>query len=390
MHRFISLLLTLSVICSMFYPTYVNAEDNNKSIAQSAPSAILMEKNSGMTLFEKEADKELPPASMTKIMTLLLIMEELDKGTLSLDETIRVSEYAASMGGSQIFLEEGEEMSVDDLLKGVAVASGNDASVALAERIAGSEKEFVKMMNDKVKELGLKNTHFENPTGLPADNHYSTANDMAVMARELLLHEDITNYTSIYDDYLRKGKENEFWLVNTNKLIKSYPGMDGLKTGFTKKAKYCLTATAKKDDLHMIAVVMGAEKPIERNAAITSLLDYGFGQYEGERLHSKDDILHQITNPRGTPHTLPLKPEKDVVVLKRKNEPKGNYTTSVTMNEAVELPIKKGDHLGWLTVSNGKEEISKVRLEAAEPMNKANLLELWERSFRNLAGFEKF
>ncbi|WP_101844148.1 D-alanyl-D-alanine carboxypeptidase family protein [Halobacillus sp. Marseille-P3879] len=390
MYRYTSLLLTLSIIASMLSPTYVKAEDNNNSIAHTAPSAVLMEKNSGMTLFDKEADKKLPPASMTKVMTMLLIMEELQKGTLSLDETVRISEHAASMGGSQIFLEAGEEMSVQDLLKGVAVASGNDASVALAERISGSEEEFVKMMNKKAKEIGLKNTHFENPTGLPADNHYSTARDMAVMARELLLHEDITDYTTIYEDYLRKGEKNEFWLVNTNKLIKSYPGMDGLKTGFTKKAKYCLTATAKKGDLHMIAVVMGAEKPKERNEAVTSLLDFGFGQYEGQLLHSQDEIIEKMTNPRGTPSTLPLKPEKDVVVLKRKNEPKVNYTTEVTMNEAAELPVKKGDHLGWLTVSNGKEEVSKVRLEAAETMNKANLIDLWERSFRNLSGFEKF
>ncbi|MCP3025792.1 D-alanyl-D-alanine carboxypeptidase family protein [Halobacillus sp. A5] len=390
MHRFICLLLTLSISASLFYPTYTKAEDHNNSIADSAPSAILMEKNSGMTLFKKEADKKLPPASMTKVMTLLLIMEELKKGSLTLDETVRVSEHAASMGGSQIFLEAGEEMSVDDLLKGVAVASGNDASVALAERISGSEEEFVKLMNNKAKQLGLKNTHFENPTGLPADNHYSTAHDMAVMARELLLHEDITKYTTIYEDYLRKGKDNEFWLVNTNKLIKSYPGMDGLKTGFTEKAKYCLTATAKKGDLHMIAVVMGAEKPKERNEAVTSLLDFGFGQYEGQLLHSKDDVIDDMSNPRGTPHVLPLKPEKDVVVLKRKNEPKAKYTTAVTLNDAVDLPIRKGDHLGWLTVNNGKEEVSKVRLEASEPMEKASLLELWERSFRNLAGFEKF
>ncbi|MCP3032658.1 D-alanyl-D-alanine carboxypeptidase [Halobacillus sp. A1] len=390
MHRFICLLFTLIIMFTTLQPNQIQAEDKNDSIAKNAQSAILMEKNSGMTLYDKNADKELPPASMTKIMTLLLIMEELDKENLKLDEKIRISEHAASMGGSQIFLEAGEEMTVEDLLKGVAVASGNDASVALAERIAGSEEEFVKQMNQKAKDLGLKNTKFQNPTGLPADDHYSTAHDMAVMARELLIHEEITDYTSIYDDYLRKGEKNEFWLVNTNKLIKSYPGMDGLKTGFTEKAKYCLTASAKKDDLHMIAVVMGAEKPKERNEAITSLLDYGFGQYEGIKLHGKEEVLHEMTNPRGTPNTLALVPEKDVVVLKKKNEAKSNYQTSITLNEKVELPIKKGDHMGWVTVNNGKEEVSKVRLEASEPVNKANILELWKRSFRNLAGFEKF
>ncbi|MFC7060519.1 D-alanyl-D-alanine carboxypeptidase family protein [Halobacillus seohaensis] len=390
MRRFVSMLLAISVITMLFHPAHTQAEDKKDSIAPTAPSAILMEKNSGMTLYDKEADKELPPASMTKIMTLLLIMEELEKENISLEEKVRISEHAASMGGSQIFLEAGEEMTVEDLLKGIAVASGNDASVAMAERIAGSEDEFVKMMNDKVKDLGLKHTHFENPNGLPHDNHYSTARDMAVMARELLMHEAITDYTSIYDDYLRKGEKNEFWLVNTNKLIKNYPGMDGLKTGFTNKAKYCLTASAKKGDLHMIAVVMGAEKPKERNEAVTNLLDFGFGQYEGVKLYSKDEILHSMENSRGMPKDLPLVPEKDVMILKKKNEEKAKYKTSVTLNESVDLPIKKGEHLGWVTISNGKEEISKVRLEASEPVNKANLLELWQRSFRNLTGFEKF
>ncbi|WP_173916243.1 D-alanyl-D-alanine carboxypeptidase family protein [Halobacillus sp. Marseille-Q1614] len=390
MHRLFSLLLTMSIIFTLIPSSFVHAQDKERSLASAASSAILMEKNSGMTLFDKNANKELPPASMTKIMTMLIIMEELEKGRLKLDEMVRVSEHAASMGGSQIFLEAGEEMSVEDLLKGIAVASGNDASVAMAERIAGSEEEFVDRMNKKVKDLGLKNTHFENPTGLPADGHYSTAHDMAVMARELLLHDSITKYTSIYEDYLRKGTEDEFWLVNTNKLIKTYPGMDGLKTGFTQKAKYCLTASAKKDDLHMIAVVMGAEKPKERNEAIASLLDYGFSQYEGVKLHSKDDVLQERKDIRGTPLNLKLVPEKDVVVLKKKNEEKTKYDTKLTITKEADLPIEKGDHLGWLTVSKGNEEVTRVRLEAQEPVKQAKFIELWERTFRNLTGIEKF
>jgi D-alanyl-D-alanine carboxypeptidase (penicillin-binding protein 5/6) len=238
MRKFIGLMLVLSVTFTLFQPFQsLAAEKNSTELVRSAKSAILMEKNSGMTLYDKDSNKKLPPASMTKVMTLLLIMEELEKGNLKLDEMIRVSEHAASMGGSQIFLEAGEEMAVKDLLKGIAVASGNDASVAMAERIAGTEKAFVDQMNKKAKDLGLKNTHFKNPTGLPAEDHYSTAHDMAVMARELLLHDAVTKYTKIYDDYLRKGQDNEFWLVNTNKLIKTYPGMDGLKTGYTSEAK---------------------------------------------------------------------------------------------------------------------------------------------------------
>src|SRR5690625_4127314 len=221
-------------------------------------------------------------------MTLLLIMEAIENEELSLDETIRISENAASMGGSQIFLGAGEEMTVHDLLKGIAIASGNDASVALAERISGSEEAFVQEMNDKVTELGLENTHFQNASGLPADNHYSTSYDMAMIAKELLKYETITDYTSIYDDYLRKGEENEFWLVNTNKLVKFYPGVDGLKTGYTNEAKYCLTATAMKDDMRVIAVVMGADTIKERNASVSSLLDYAYNHFETQKLRSEE------------------------------------------------------------------------------------------------------
>src|SRR5690625_4331686 len=199
------------------------SNENSINLAEDAKSAILIERDTGKKLFDKNAHEKLPPASMTKVMTLLLIMEALDKGDLKKDEMIRISERASSMGGSQIFLEAGEEMSVNDLLKGIAVASGNDASVALAERIAGSEEAYVEKMNTKMKELKLKNTHFQNTTGLPAEDHYSTSHDMAIIAKELLKYESITEYTSLYEDYLRKGEENEFWLVNTNKLVKFYP-----------------------------------------------------------------------------------------------------------------------------------------------------------------------
>ena len=391
MKKLMGLCLTFCLVFSLFPMSMTVAEEReNSEIVNSAKSAILMEKNSGMTLYDKDSNKKLPPASMTKVMTLLLIMEEIDKGGIKLDEIVRISEHAASMGGSQIFLEAGEEMTVEDLLKGVAVASGNDASVALAERISGSEKDFVAQMNQKAKDLGLKNTHFKNPTGLPAEGHYSTAHDMAVMARELLLHDEVTKYTKIYDDYLRKGQENEFWLVNTNKLIKNYPGMDGLKTGYTSEAKYCLTASAQRDDMHMIAVVMGAENPKMRNADVTSLLDYGFGQYEGVKLYSKDDILKSMKMTRGNPLHLDLSPEKDVVVLKKKNDKKSEYTTEVKVAQKSGLPLEKGTHMGWVIVKNGKEEVAKVRLETNKEVEKAGFPVLWQRSWKNLTSFQRF
>ncbi|KHE67144.1 D-alanyl-D-alanine carboxypeptidase family protein [Halobacillus sp. BBL2006] len=391
MRKIIGLMLVLSVTFTLFQPMQsLAAEKNSTELVRSAKSAILMEKNSGMTLYDKDANKKLPPASMTKVMTLLLIMEELDKGNLKLDEMIRISEHAASMGGSQIFLEAGEEMAVKDLLKGIAVASGNDASVAMAERIAGTEKAFVEQMNEKAKDLGLKNTHFENPTGLPAEDHYSTAHDMAVMARELLLHDAVTEYTKIYDDYLRKGQDNEFWLVNTNKLIKTYPGMDGLKTGYTSEAKYCLTASAKRNDMHMIAVVMGAETPKDRNADVTSLLDYGFGQYEGVKLYSKEDTLKTIRVTRGTPGDVHLSPEKDVVILKKKSQKKDQYDTELKIAKGTDLPMDKGTHMGWVIVKNKDGEVARVRLETSDKVDKAGFFQLWQRSWKNLTSHQKF
>ncbi|MBN9653145.1 D-alanyl-D-alanine carboxypeptidase [Halobacillus sp. GSS1] len=391
MKKMMGVCLALCLVVSLLPLNMTFAEERESTeVINSAKSAILMEKNSGVTLYDKDSNKKLPPASMTKVMTLLLIMEELDKGGIKLDEKVRISEHAASMGGSQIFLEAGEEMTVEDLLKGIAVASGNDASVAMAERIAGSEKEFVAQMNEKAKDLGLKNTQFQNPTGLPAEGHFSTAHDMAVMARELLLHDEVTKYTRIYEDYLRKGQDNEFWLVNTNKLIKNYPGMDGLKTGYTSEAKYCLTASAKRNDMHMIAVVMGAENPKMRNSDVTSLLDYGFSQYEGVKLYSKDDTMKTMKMTRGNPLELKLSPEKDVVVLKKKNDKKSEYETELKIAKKSNLPLEKGAHMGWVIVKNGDQEVAKVRLETSENVEKAGFPALWQRSWKNLTSFQRF
>ncbi|WP_181350002.1 D-alanyl-D-alanine carboxypeptidase family protein [Thalassobacillus sp. CUG 92003] len=384
-------LLTV-VVGSMATIGSVSAKENAEEIqlTESAESAILIEKNSGQILYQKEADKKLPPASMTKVMTLLLIMEALDEEKIKLDEIVRVSEHAASMGGSQIFLEAGEEMSVKNLLKGVAVASGNDASVALAERIAGNEEQFVEMMNNKVAELGLENTHFVNPTGLPADNHYSTSHDMAIMAQELLKHEEITEYTKIYDDYLRKGQKNEFWLVNTNKLMKSYPGMDGLKTGFTSEAKYCLTATAKRDGMRLITVVMGAKTPKERNADVASMLDYAFQQYDTQILHKQDKPLSVKRMDRGKPVTLNVVPKSDVTVLKRKGSKDDTYELQLKLDHTDELPVSEGDKQGNLMVMKNGKKLSEMEVVAGNTVNQADFWTLWQRSWKYMTTFENF
>ncbi|MEF3328042.1 D-alanyl-D-alanine carboxypeptidase family protein [Oceanobacillus oncorhynchi] len=368
------------------YSTVLANEENKEEtkLAEDALSSVLIEQNTGTVLFDKDAHEQLPPASMTKIMTLLLIMEALEKEEISKEDIVVVSEYAASMGGSQVFLEAGEEMSVDDLIKGIAIASGNDASVAMAEKIAGTEEEFVRAMNKKAEELALENTHFANTTGLPAADHYSSAYDMAVMTRELLHFEDITNYTSIYEDYLRQGKENEFWLVNTNKLIRSYPGADGMKTGYTNEAKYCLTATAKRDDMRVIAVVMGAETPKERNKMISGLMDYGFQSYKTEQLFAKEETVMELNKIKADPHHFDIVTEQSVHTLQKKGQEEAAVTTEVSIQDNWEFPVKKGTVVGELTVKENDEPVYATPLIVNEDISEASVLELAKRTMQKM------
>jgi serine-type D-Ala-D-Ala carboxypeptidase (penicillin-binding protein 5/6) len=367
-------------LTTIVLPVHAEEETNEIDLAENSKSAILMEKDTGEILYEKKANDRLPPASMTKIMTLILVMEALESEKIKLDEKVRVSEYAASMGGSQIFLEAGEEMTVNDLLKGVAVASGNDASVALAERIAGSEKAFVKQMNEKVKNLGLENTHFVNTTGLPAEDHYSTAHDMAVMAKELLKHEQITKYTSIYDDYLRKGTEDEFWLVNTNKLVKFYNGVDGLKTGYTSEAKYCLTATAKRDNMRVIAVVMGADTTKKRNADISQMLDYAFAQYSTEPIYKRFQPIDHLKMIRAQKEKIPVVTSDKVSILLKNGEKIEDMKKILSYDSNLELPLKKGQRVGVLKLKVNGEIMSETPLIVNEDVDKASLWKLMKRS----------
>lgn len=379
---YVALIISISFLSSHSIQAKENKED--LTLAEDASSAILIERDSGEIMYEKNAHEQLPPASMTKMMTLLLIMEALDEERIALDETVRISEHAASMGGSQVFLEEGEEMTVNDLLKGVAIASGNDASVALAERIAGSEAAFVTMMNEKAKALGLENTHFENPTGLPAEGHFSTAYDMAVIGRALLKYQQITDYTSVYEDYLRKGTEDEFWLVNTNKLVKFYDGVDGLKTGYTNEAKYCLTATAKKDDMRVIAVVMGAESPKDRNNAVSQMLDYAFAQYETVRVFQKGQAVTQTSMIKANKDRVNLITEDAVSVLLKKGANKSDIKTTVTVNPNMELPLKSGTQVGMLQVKYQEDVKIEMPLLLEESIEQASVWKLFKYSMRGM------
>lgn len=349
---------------------------NSINLAQNAKSAIMIEASSGKILFEKNSHEKLPPASMTKMMSMLLVAEAIENKVISWDQEITVSENASSMGGSQILLETGEKMSVDDLFKGVAVMSGNDAVVALAEAVAGTEDEFVKMMNQRAKELGLQDSVFKNPHGLDAVNHYSSAYDMSLIARELVKHDKVLKYTSIYEDYLRKGTDKELWLVNTNKLTRFYPGVDGLKTGYTKEAGYCLTSTAKKDGMRIITVLMGEPDSNTRNSETSTMLDYAFAQYKVEELLTKDSTVAKAEIEKGKNKYAKITPKENVSILTKKTEKLGKITYNLNLKK-VEAPVKKGEKLGQLEVKRNGKVIQKVDVTVKKNIKKANIWELY-------------
>ncbi|MFD1707085.1 D-alanyl-D-alanine carboxypeptidase family protein [Siminovitchia sediminis] len=357
------------------------AEEKEKELADDSKSAILIERDTGTILYDKNSHEKLPPASMTKVMTMLLIMEALDSGQISMDEKVRTSEYAASMGGSQIFLEPGEEMTVEEMLLGIAIASANDASVAMAEKIAGTEEAFVARMNERAKELGLKNTKFQNPTGLSAKDHYSTAHDMAIMAKELLKYEGITDFTKQYESYLREDSDKKFWLVNTNKLVRFYPGVDGLKTGFTSEAKYCLTATAKKDGMRVIAVVFGAPTSKSRNAQITKMLDYAFSQYSSHSLYKKGENLGKVKVSKGHVKEIHAQTSEPISILTKKGEKITDYSTEVKLNKNIKAPVKKGDTVGKIIIQKDGKQLAESELIAGKNVKKASWWQLYKRSF---------
>lgn len=367
--------LTVTLLC-LIHMVPVKADGVN--LAESAKSAILIEASTGHIIYERNSHEKLAPASMTKMMSMLLVMESVEKGIIKLEEEVTVSENASKMGGSQILLETGERMTVDHLLKGVAVASGNDAVVALAERIAGTEENFVQMMNQRAKELGLKDTHFKNPHGLDTANHYSSAYDMAMIAKELVKHPKVLEYSSIYEDYLRKGTDKEIWLVNTNKLVRFYQGVDGLKTGYTKEAGYCLTSTATRNGMRLITVVMGEPDSKTRNAETTEMLDFGFSQYEVEQLLSKNSNLGNIEIEKGKEKYGTLVPTKEATLLHKKTEKKKTATYDVELNK-VKAPVKNGDVVGKLKVKVDNKVTQTIDITVKENVEKANLWELYLR-----------
>lgn len=360
----------------------VKAEET-EDLAPNAKSAIMIEASTGEILFQKNKDEKLAPASMTKMMSMLLIMEEIENGNLKWNEMITTSEKASSMGGSQIFLKVGEKMTVEDLLKGVAIASGNDAVVALAERVSGSEEQFVKRMNIRAQDLGLKNTNFINATGLTADNHYSSAYDMSLIAKELVKHEKILEFTSTYEDYLRKDTKSPFWLVNTNRLVRFKEGVDGLKTGFTDEAGYCLTATMKKDNMRLITVVMKEENTSKRSADTTKMLDYGFNIYMVQTILDEKTTIEKKKVELGKTLTTEIVPKENITILNKKSDDQKNITYKTNINKII-APVKKGDKVGTIDIIEDNNIISTIDATVKEDISKANILTIYLRNLKEI------
>ena len=344
----------------------------------SAPSAVLMEKETGTVLYEKDAHAKLEPASVTKVMTLLLTMEAIDAGQLGYDTVITASAHACSMGGSQIWLEENEQMTVDDMLKAVCVVSANDCAVALAEAVAGSEEAFVEKMNQRAAELGMNDTTFKNATGLPAEGHVTSAWDIALMSRELILnHPDIRNYTTIWMDSLRDGKSE---LVNTNKLIRFYEGATGLKTGSTDSALYCLSGTAERDGMELISVIMKAPTSAQRFDDAKALLSYGFSTYALETIVPQE-ALPPIPVELGTQATVqPVLGEGTALLLEKAKA--GQLSQSVELAESVAAPVARGDTLGTLTVTAGEETVAQIPIVAGEDVARVTFSQMFTRLLR--------
>ena len=332
----------------------------------------------------KDSHQKLPPASVTKVMTMLLIVEALENNKIKLDDSVQVSDNASSMGGSQIFLEAGEVQNVDTLLKGIAVASANDACVAMAEYIGGSVEGFVDMMNKRAKELGMKDTNFVNTNGLPVDNHYTTAYDIALMSRELLKHDMITKYLTTWMDNVVVGKKKStVGLANTNKLIKHYSGATGVKTGFTNEAKYCLSASAKRDNTHLVSVTLGAETTQERFKDATNLLNYGFANYETVNLIKKDSKVTDIKLDKADEEKVDIVCKDDLNLLIKKGENK-DFTKKININKDIKLPIKKGDNIGKLEVYQKDKLVGSVELISTKDINKAGYFKMLERIINNI------
>ena len=373
--------ILLIFIAFIFLISNVHAEN----ITKYSQSAVLMEKSTGKILYELDSTKENPPASMTKIMSMILIMDQIKMGKLAFNDKVVISENASSMGGSQVYLNTNETYKVEELLKSVAIASANDAVVALAEKTYGSVEKFVEKMNLKCKEIGCKNTNFVNPHGLDAEGHYSSSYDMALMARYLITnHEDVLKFTSIYEDYLHRPDGSQTWLVNTNKLVRFYDNVDGLKTGFTEGAGYCLTATAKRGEMRLISVVMGVDTIDNRTSDTVKLLNYGFNTYKLETIYKKGKVIDKVKVEKGKKDFVEIVLMNDATELLSNEENKKNYMINIELKKLV-APIKKGKVVGEAEIIDNEGNIIDIeQITVKEDVEKANYLDYFKRNIKEL------
>lgn len=382
MKRFTSFLLALTIIVGQISIVFADTKEAKLDI--SSKSAVLMDASTGKVLYEKNSHEKLPPASVTKVMTMLLICEALESGKIKEDDDVQISEVASSMGGSQIFLEPGEIQKVDTLLKSIAVASANDACVAMAEYVGGSVEEFVVLMNKRAKELGMNDTNFVNTNGLPVDNHYTSAYDIALMSKELLKHKKISKYLTTWMDEVVVGKKQaKIGISNTNKLVKHYQGATGVKTGFTQQAKYCLSASALRNNTHLIAVTLCAETSPIRFKDATNLLNYGFANYESVKICGANDKVATVKFEKGEKENVDLVAKDDLSVLIKKGDKK-DFTKKVQIKEDLKLPIKKNTELGVVKVYRGDELVGESKIINTEDINKASYLQMLRRIVDNL------
>lgn len=376
MKRVISLILVLSFVLS--FPICANAAENKKL---NVKSSILMSLDTGDVIKQNNAYEHLSPASVTKLMSILLILEAIDSGKIKLTDEVAATENAVSKGGSQIWLEVGEKMTVNDLFKAVVIASANDACTLLGEYVAGSDSAFVDMMNKRVETLGLKNSHFENCTGLDDEitNHYSCAYDLAVIAKEVMKHKLILKYSTVWLDSLRNGKTE---LNNTNKMINKYNGMTGLKTGTTSNAGFCLCATATRDGISFVSVVLGAQTSDERFALTQELLDYGFANYKLDNIKIDNSKLKTVKVKNGVDKSVTPKCKLNKKLLLPKNSDKITYEYSFL--DEVKAPVKKGDKLGVITVYSGNKKISSIELKSDKNIKSVTFLYIFKKMFNNI------
>ncbi|MGL5245503.1 MAG: D-alanyl-D-alanine carboxypeptidase family protein [Sarcina sp.] len=381
--RYISTIALMFFICT-FFTVNVKAEEN---IEVEAKSAILMEANSGKILFEKNSNEKFAPASVTKVMTMLLTMEHVDSGKIKLSDQVTVSENAKKMGGSTMLLDTGEVRTVEELIKGIAIASGNDAAVAMAEYLGGSENGFVDMMNKRAQELGMKNTTFKNCTGLPIDGHLSTAFDISIMSRELLNHKDILKYTGTYMETVSEGRKSPIELVNHNKLVRFFKGCDGLKTGFTDAAKYCISATATRDGVRMLSVIMGAPTYKIRNRDAGMLLNHGFSKYESKKVVEKDgDVEKILMNKQGDKFILAKAKDELTLVY-----PKGSFDKvekKIIVDENKTRYVKD-ENIGYCEYYLDGELLGKIELYSDRDIKRGGFIDNLRYNFKNIFSKKK-